>query len=217
MSLQFAAALAGVAGPVIFLSVLTLAGLMRDGYDPVTRFASDLAIGEAGWVQTANFIALGSLLIVFAAGLRRGLADGSTLRASVVLLCLSGVGLVLAGLFPTDLAGQPSTSHGAVHFAASLLAFGTLLLAFFLIARAFGQDARWVRYAGYSIRTGIVVGVLCLAATAAAPAATFNNHHAGPLAAWTGLVQRALFLVAFGWIAVIGLKLLRLTGRRASR
>src|SRR5213593_4163286 len=72
MSLQLAAAIAGVAGPIIFISVLTVAGLMRDGYDPVTRFVSDLAIGEAGWLQTANFIAFGALLIVFAAGLRRG-------------------------------------------------------------------------------------------------------------------------------------------------
>ncbi|TMC37094.1 MAG: DUF998 domain-containing protein, partial [Chloroflexi bacterium] len=114
MSLQLAAAIAGVAGPIIFISVLTVAGLMRDGYDPVTRFVSDLAIGEAGWLQTANFIAFGALLIVFAAGLRRGLADGPAVRVSVVLLSLSGLGLVLAGLFPTDLAGQPSTAHGEV-------------------------------------------------------------------------------------------------------
>ncbi|TMB94316.1 MAG: DUF998 domain-containing protein [Chloroflexi bacterium] len=210
MSLQLAAAIAGVAGPIIFISVLTVAGLMRDGYDPVTRFVSDLAIGEAGWLQTANFIAFGALLIVFAAGLRRGLADGPAVRVSVVLLSLSGLGLVLAGLFPTDLAGQPSTAHGEVHFAASLLTFGTLLAAFFLIARVFDKDVQWARYARYSTRMGIIVGALCLAATAATPAATFNNFHAGPLAPWTGLVQRALFLVAFGWIAVIGFRLLRL-------
>src|SRR5204862_2728088 len=100
------------------------AGLVRPGYDPVTTYASDLAVGEASWLQTANFIVFGCLVILFAVGLGRGLAGGRALRLSVMLLALTGLGLIIAGVFPTDLIGQPSTNHGAMHFVASILMFG---------------------------------------------------------------------------------------------
>ena len=215
--MQVASALAGTVGPIVFLTVLTLAGLVRPGYDPVTRYASDLAVGEASWLQTANFIVFGCLVILFAAGLRRGLAGGRALRVSVMLLALAGVGLIIAGVFPTDLYDQPPTAHGAMHFVASLLMFGTLNGVFFVIVVPLRQDERWAGYARYSTITGVIVAGLCLASVAAALPATFNNYQAGPLAAWTGLVQRALFVVAFGWIAMVGLRLLRVSRARSRR
>jgi hypothetical membrane protein len=217
MSMQVASALAGTVGPIVFLTVLTLAGLMRPGYDPVTRYASDLAVGEASWLQTANFIVFGCLVILLAAGLRRGLAGGRALRVSVMLLALTGVGLIIAGVFPTDLYDQPPTAHGAMHFVASLLTFGTLNAVFFVIVVPLRQDERWAGYARYSTITGVIVGGLCLASVAAALPAIFNNYQAGPLAAWTGLVQRALFVVAFSWIAMVGFKLLQVSRTRSRR
>jgi hypothetical membrane protein len=217
ISMQVASALAGTLGPIIFLTVLTLAGPMRRGYDPVTRYASDLAVGETSWLQTANFIVFGCLVIVFAAGLRRGLAGGRALRVSATLLALTGLGLILAGVFPTDLGDQPPTAHGAMHFAASLLMFGTLDAVFFVFGVALRQDERWTGYARYSTMTGVIVGGLCLASIAAALPATFNNYQAGPLAAWTGLVQRALFVVAFGWMAMVGVRLLQVSRTRSPR
>jgi len=215
ISMRVASALAGTLGPIVFLSVLTLAGLVRSGYDPVTTYASDLAVGETSWLQTANFIVFGCLVILFAAGLGRGLAGGRALRVSVMLLALSGLGLIIAGVFPTDLIGQPSTGHGAMHFVASILMFGTLDAVFFVIVVPLRQDERWAGYARYSTITGVITGGLCLASVAAALPATFNNYEAGPLAAWTGLVQRALFVVAFSWIAMVGLRLLRISRRVA--
>jgi hypothetical protein len=128
-----------------------------------------------------------------------------------MLLTLAGLGLIIAGVFPTDLVGQPSTAHGTMHFVASLLMFGTLNAAFFVIVVPLRQDERWAGYARYSTITGVIAGGLCLASVAAALPATFNNFQAGPLAAWTGLVQRALFVVAFGWIAMVGFRLLRVS------
>jgi hypothetical membrane protein len=215
--MQVASVLAGTLGPMVFLTVLMLAGLVRPGYDPVTTYASDLAVGETGWLQTANFIGFGCLVILFAAGLQRGLDGGRALRVSSMLLAITGVGLIVAGVFPTDLIGQPSTTHGAMHFVASLLMFGTLDAVFFVIVMPLRQDERWAGYARYSTITGIVAAGLCIASVAAALPATFNNYQAGPLAPWTGLVQRALFVVAFGWIAVLGLRLLRVSRTRSWR
>jgi hypothetical membrane protein len=215
--MQVTSALAGILGPIVFLVVLTLAGLVRPGYDPVTRYASDLAVGETSWLQTANFIVFGCLVILFAAGLRRGLGGGRALRVSATLLALTGIGLIIAGVFATDLVGQPSTTHGTMHFVASLLMFGTLNAVFFVIVVPLRHDERWAGYAHYSAITGIIAGGLCLASVAAALPATFNNYQAGPLAAWTGLVQRALFVVAFGWIAMVGFRLLRVSRTRSWR
>jgi len=215
--MQVASALAGTLGPIVFLTVLTLAGLMRPGYDPVARYTSDLAVGETSWLQTANFIVFGCLVILFAAGLRRGLAGGRALRVSVMLLAITGLGLIIAGVFPTDLIGQPSTAHGAMHFVASILMFGTLNAVFFVLVVPLRQDERWAGYARYSTITGVIAGGLCLASVAAALPATFNNYQAGPLAAWTGLVQRVLFVVAFGWIAMVGFRLLRVSRARSAQ
>jgi hypothetical membrane protein len=217
ISMQVASALAGTLGPIVFLTVLTLAGLVRPGYDPVTSYASDLAVGETSWLQTANFVVFGCLVILFAAGLRRGLAGGRALGVSEILLALTGLGLIIAGVFPTDVIGQPSTAHGAMHFVASLLMFGTLSAVFFVIVVPLRQDERWAGYARYSTITGLIAVGLCLASVAAALPATFNNYQAGPLAAWTGLVQRALFVVAFGWIAMVGFRLLRVSRTRSRR
>jgi len=215
ISLRVASALAGTLGPIGFLTVLTLAGLVRPGYDPVTSYVSDLAVGEASWLQTANFIVFGCLVMLFAAGLGRGLAGGRALLASVTLLGLTGLGLIIAGVFPTDLIGQPSTAHGAMHFVASILMFGTLDAVFFVIVVPLRQDERWAGYARYTTITGVITGGLCLASVAAALPATFNNFEAGPLAAWSGLVQRALLVVAFSWIAMVGFRLLRISRRVA--
>ena len=209
--MRVASSLAGTLGPIVFLTVLTLAGLLRSGYDPVTSYASDLAVGETSWLQTANFIVFGCLVILFAVGLGRDVAGGRALRLSVMLLALTGFGLIIAGVFPTDLIGQPNTAHGAVHFMASILMFGTLDAVFFVIVVPLRHDARWAGYARYSTITGVITGALCLASVAAALPATFNNYEAGPLAAWSGLVQRALFVVAFGWIAIVGFRLLRVS------
>jgi hypothetical protein len=48
----------GAAGPVVFLAVTVLAGLLKSGYDVREQAVSDLAIGAHGWLQTANFFAL---------------------------------------------------------------------------------------------------------------------------------------------------------------
>jgi hypothetical protein len=133
-----------------------------------------------------------------------------------MLLALTGLGLIIAGVFPTDLIGQPSTAHGAMHFVASILMFGALNAVFFVLVVPLRQDERWAGYARYSTITGVIAGGLCLASVAAALPATFNNYQAGPLAAWTGLVQRALFVVAFGWIAMVGFRLLRLSRTRSA-
>ncbi len=71
-------ALAGIAGPLIFAAVviLTVADydfLRRLGWHPTRRnevvWSSSTALGPYGWLQIANFVIFGLLMLVFAAGL----------------------------------------------------------------------------------------------------------------------------------------------------
>jgi hypothetical protein len=62
-------ALAGVVGPILFIALFTLAGLLRPGYSAIRDAISDLGIGPNAWIQNANFtlsiivsVALGATL-----------------------------------------------------------------------------------------------------------------------------------------------------------
>src|SRR5258706_341472 len=81
------------------------------------------------------------------------------------LLCLFGVGLVIAGLFLTDPTpgyppGLPAASftlHGAVHQIGSLLAFGSLLIVCFVAARQLWRELCWHGWAIYSLISGLLM------------------------------------------------------------
>ncbi|MEZ4673189.1 MAG: DUF998 domain-containing protein [Caldilineaceae bacterium] len=59
---------AGILAPLMFVTVFTLEGSVRPGYDPTSMYISALALGERGWIQILNFLILGLLLFVFTVG-----------------------------------------------------------------------------------------------------------------------------------------------------
>ena len=61
-----------------------------------------LALGDLGWVQIANFIVAGVLMLVFAFGARRSLVDGPGRTWAPVLFGIYGLGLVLGGAFTAE-------------------------------------------------------------------------------------------------------------------
>ena len=72
------AAMAGIAGPVLFtLGFLAQEQLRRGEYDPLSELVSALEAGTHGWIQQVNFVVLGVLTMIFAVGLHRGLAPAA--------------------------------------------------------------------------------------------------------------------------------------------
>ena len=61
-----------VAGP-LFVIVGLVQAVTRDGFDLTRHPLSLLSLGDRGWVQIANFIIAGVLMLLFAAGTRRSL------------------------------------------------------------------------------------------------------------------------------------------------
>jgi hypothetical protein len=121
-------AIAGIAGPLIFAAVvviLTVAEydfLRGLGWHPIRRnevaWPSSTALGPYGWLQVANFVIFGLLMLVFAAGLWRAAKARGWSRVGPVLMFVAGVALLILGFFKTDRPGAESfsgTMHGGLH------------------------------------------------------------------------------------------------------
>lgn len=200
-----AALVAGaIAGP-LFVVVALAQVATRAGFDLMRHPLSLLSLGDGGWVQVANFIVAGVLMLAFALGVGRSLAAGPGRRAAPILFAIYGVGLVLGGAFTADPAlgfpagapeGYPTewTFHGTVHAFAPPLAFLAFVVVTFVVARRLAWQgnraaAAWSR----------VIGIVCLLLCQ-------------PLAPVPSL---SLFLgvaLAFAWITGYAVSLLRSRG-----
>lgn len=160
-----------VAGP-LFVVVGLVQVLTREGFDLSRHPLSLLALGEDGWIQIANFVVAGALMLAFAVGARRSLRGGPGRTWAPVLFALYGVGLVLGGAFTADpalgfpvgtLDGYPTewTFHGAVHAFAAPLAFLALVGVTFVVARRLSWEGHRTA-AVWSRVTGVVCLLLCI-------------------------------------------------------
>lgn len=121
--------------------------------------------------------------------------------------------LIVAGLFVTDPSlGYPpgthgsgaQTFHGTVHGVAGLIAFSSLAIASFVMARRLGSDPDWKGWALYSIITGVLVIVFFIASTTVSALDESGVLPGSP----TGLLQRIAIIVGWGWISLLAIRLL---------
>lgn len=196
----------GAIGPLLFIVAFLIEGATRPNYSPWHHFVSSLSLGEQGWMQIANFLVCGALVLCFAFGLRRVLHPGKGSTWGPILLGLFGLCLIGAGLFVTDpLLGYPPgapstlTPHGALHMLLSLVVFTVLPAACFVLARRFAGDPAWRGWAFYSIATGILVIVLFITTDLVASA----NPNAP-----AGFFQRLCIIIGWSWIALLALRLM---------
>jgi len=171
-----------IAGP-IYVALSLAQALTRAGFDPTRYEWSLLVNGRLGWIQTANLMISGLMVIAFAVGLRRVLTRGSGALWAPRLVAGYGAGLVAAGIFRADPAlgfpvgtpdgGTPVSWHGLLHFAAGGIGFSCLAVACFLIARRYAVEGRRV-WAGFSRLTGLVflAGFAMVASTGGSQPAT---------------------------------------------
>jgi hypothetical protein len=205
----------GAIGPPVFVAVFLIEAVVPAirpvGYSALRHPVSGFAIGEHGWVQTANFLMTGMLLLGFAVGLR---AAWRHYRGGIwvsLLFGLIAVGLIGAGVFTADpISGYPPgtpaipesrTTHGALHDAFSTLFFLGLPAACCLIGYRFARSGhRW--WGAYSVGTAAVfVAGFILAAIGFAQDATF--------VAISGLLQRLTVIAGLAWITLLAAHLIR--------
>ncbi|MFI7357845.1 DUF998 domain-containing protein [Streptomyces avidinii] len=132
-----------VAGP-LFLGAGVVQGITRQGFDFTRNAISQLALGDAGWIQTVNFLLAGALLMGGAAGLRRAVRGERGGGRAAALVAVFGASFWAAALFPADAgAGFPvgapdvatMSTHGAVHMLGGMIGYLALCAAFLVLAR----------------------------------------------------------------------------------
>lgn len=188
-----------IAGP-FYLTVGIVQGLARDGFDFSRHALSHLANGPGGWIQTANFVLTGVMVIAAAIGLRRALApDG---RGMTALLIAFGISMLVAAVFPADpvdgfppgTPGGVSTSistTGMTHFIAGSLGFLSLAIACLLGSRTMSR-----LHASGLARLSLISGVVVLLGF-------FGGPFLGPrgiLGIWIAVV------VGWVWLGVTSLR-----------
>jgi hypothetical protein len=195
---------AGVLAGPLFLAIALLEGV-RGGYDPVRMPISLLALGSDGWTQTANFLIAGGLYLAFAIALLSSTRVGSSSsRPMAIVLAVVALGLLGAGIFPTDPGlGYPprdvgpsgGTIHGSLHDLCSLAVFGGLPIVAWL-------DARWCAMRGDRRSAAVsTLAAVVLAIGFVALLAGFNG--VAEIGRVAGLVQRAWLVVGFGWLSLV--------------
>ncbi|WP_048648570.1 DUF998 domain-containing protein [Nitratireductor soli] len=123
-----------IAGPLFYLVVLVQIPL-KTGFSIWEHPVSLLALGPGGWVQAVNFAITGLLFLL--AGL--GMFGIERRRLHAALIVLSGIGLVVVAInpsdpfkgFPPEVASVPELTmsrHAMLHGLGFLLCFGSLLL-----------------------------------------------------------------------------------------
>ncbi|HEY6747610.1 MAG TPA: DUF998 domain-containing protein [Mycobacteriales bacterium] len=184
-----------VAGPW-YVAVSLAQALTRDGFDLTRHPWSALENGPWGWIQSANLVLTGAMLVAFGAGVRRALGPGWAPR----LLALYGLGLAGAGILTADpVAGFPAGSpggevswHGTLHLASGGVGFLAMAAACLVLARRFAATGS-PGWALFSRVTGVAFVTAFAGITTGSPAATL------PFVAGVAL--------SFGWLAGLAVRL----------
>lgn len=193
-----------VVGP-FYLAVGVIQGLVRDGFDFERHALSALANGPGGWVQTANFILSGMMVIAAAVGFARVL--GRIGRWSSWFLAAFGVSMLAAAFFPADPVdgfpvgtplGYPTSisTFGLLHFLSGTAGFVALAVSCFFAARAMSRHgqrslARLSLGAGSTVLVGFFGGAAL--------------GGAGILGIWISVV------IGWVWLAVLSRHLYRVS------
>jgi len=153
-----------LAGP-FYLALGLIQGKLRDGFDLARHPLSLLAVGPGGWVQTANFVLTGLLVLAAAVGFARALASGS--RTVPWLVGAFGLSMIVAAVFPADPMdgfppgtpkGPPASISptGLAHFASAALGLTFLSIACFVAVRAMSRRGAPL-LAWLSLLTGLAI------------------------------------------------------------
>ena len=194
-----------LAGP-FYLAVSLIQASLRDGFDLMRHPLSALANGPGGWIQSANFVLTGLMVIAAAAGFRRVLGPQS--RAVSWFLGAFGASMIVAAMFPADPVdgfpvgtpvGPPTSisSTGFVHFIAGGLGFTSLAISCLIAASAM-KRLNSLSLARLSFLSGLAV----LLGFFGSPA--LSSMSAMVLGIWFSV------LVGWTWLAIVSLRLSRM-------
>lgn len=197
----------GPIGSILFIIMFLIEGATREGYSPFRFPISSLSIGDLGWIQITNFIISGSLIFLFAFGLRNALLLSKDSKWIPRLIGAVGLGLIGAGIFSSDpVFGYPMTEplaiaqftiHGHLHDFFSIFVFVCLPITCFKYRKRFTilNEQRWSLY---SLLTAITMLITFLLAG-------IGFKQTIGLVEYAGVFQRLSIIIGFTWISAIAI------------
>ena len=203
--------LGGIIGGPLFITVYLIEGFTRKDYNWLRHPVSALAIGEEGWIQTANFFVTGTCFLCFAYGLYKTLKPPFNRRTALILFTIIGIGLIGAGIFSTDpIVGYPpelpyqnhqTSVHGHLHNAFSLPVFIGIITACFSFRKKFNLQGEQ-KWALYSLLTGIAMIIVFIMSGA-------GFMDVVPFKDYSGLFQRLSIMLGWFWISFVAIHFYR--------
>jgi hypothetical protein len=198
-------ALAGIIGPIVLLitDLIAARSAAVNHYSLVRDSISLLAWMPMGWIQTIGFLTIGLLVEIFAAGLFLNLRSAKGFGFGILLLVLSGFGLLMIGAFHTDIPGREDTIDGLIHGLAAKTVFWLLPVANLLITPSLKNDPRWRALFSYSVAIASFALVWMI----------IYQVWLSENLTWFGLYERILVVSEVLWVELMAIWSLRLSLR----
>ena len=190
----------GIIGPLLFVTLFTLEGLFRTGYNPTKMFISELSLGDSGWMQIINFIIVGLSLLIFSRSIPEEFKTGRK------LIKIIGFSLLISGPFvmePTSTPLNQLSFHGLVHSIFGAVVFTLIPITCFVFFRYFSKNSKWHNFKWITLMTAMITTIFVILLTAL----TKNPSLANTYGNWQGFVQRGVIIPFMFWLPIFALKL----------
>ena len=201
-------ALIGGAGPIFYIVLVTVLGLLREGYNPVRDTQSELGAVDSPYkllMNVVGFMGLGVSILAFAGAYHLVLRGGWAKAIATGLLVIAGVGMIVVGFFPCDAGCVDVTRTGRLHGTFSMPGAIGLPVAAMISSFVFRSDGR------FGVAWQLVSFWLGLVALGSGPIV-----QAGLIEGANGLLQRSGMWPPLIWMVAVSVKLHTLTARRQS-
>lgn len=206
--LGWLAALVAAIGPLAYVGLTVVLGLLWDGYDPIRDTQSVLGAVNSPYRNVMNvfgFMGLGVCILSFALAYGVVLCGGWPKALALGLLVVAGVGMIVVGFFPCDPDCVDVTQTGRLHGAFSAPGAIGLPAAAMMSSLVFRSDGRFGMWWQLVSFWG---GLLALASGPVIGAGLFPD--------WDGLLQRAAMWPPLLWMSAVSLRLYVLASGRKS-
>ena len=188
---------AGLIAPFPFIALVIVQGILQPGYSHVAQPISALAALPLGWLQNINFYIVGTLVIAYAIGLHFAVRQAGA-PVGPALIALSGVGLILGGVFPWR-QENGTFIEPAGHVVGAVMSFLGASIGHIVISGGMRRDPQWKGIAFYVLASGSTMLLLFFAVG-------YALEPGSPLQPWTGALQRVLVAIWFACTFVVALR-----------
>ncbi|MFX1503857.1 MAG: DUF998 domain-containing protein [Promethearchaeota archaeon] len=193
--------LSGIIGPLFFFTLLTILGLMWNGYNPISTGMSEIGAVDSPFKDIMNYLGfslLGVFIIIFSIDFTIYFKKSLQLIITFILLIIGGIFMVSVGFFPCDPQCIDVTQTGKFHSIISTVP--AILIPIAIIVSAYPISKIWGKNWGY---TSFLLGILSITSGPIMFIEYLNNY--------TGLIQRLGTGFSQIWIFIVSLKIFKET------